>query len=211
MNPEPLVRIFADGRFDRSLNACRVFDCIAGHLDWRVEAQDVAAFLFTPYGEARDHGGAAAFGELCECQIGAGLLAEELHERGIISRRILIDENADGLVVAKERVRDRARKIALREQGVTGKRAPRFDEIVNQRIIQRAHDDAHFLGEQGVGKCAEFPVAQMRGGEQDTFAVGFRLFVVLKAFVLNGSSRATLVWPMEGKRARATSKRPMDW
>src|SRR5579864_6860427 len=112
VNPEPLARMLADHVLQQRMQAAGVIGGIAGHGDGRVKAQDVAALLAGPQSESGDNGGAGSRGDLSKRGVGAGGRAEEVDEDAFLERGILIDQDADRLVLL-QRAQDGARAIPL--------------------------------------------------------------------------------------------------
>src|SRR5207248_2755806 len=98
MDPEPLVRRFANRSLDRGLNAPRVVDRVARDFNFRIEAQNVTVLALAPESESRNHRRAASPGKPGEGEVGAGELSKKRHERPVIRRRVLIHQDTDGLV-----------------------------------------------------------------------------------------------------------------
>ena len=67
---------------------------------------------------------------------------------------------------------------------------------VDEGIVERADDHVHGRREQGVGKGAELPVAQVRGGEEHAAAFADGVFEVLGAFT---ADPARQVVPANGR------------
>ncbi len=157
---------------------------VAGDFEGRVEAEDVAALGFGPEGEAGDDGGSGAGGDFDEGGVGAGLDAEEIDEDAFGEGGVLIDENADGFV-RLEGAEDGAGGFLFLDEEVAGEAAAALDERIDAGVVERANDDVHGFGHEGVGEGAEFPIAEMGGGEEDAKAGGFGALEVFEALVAN--------------------------
>ena len=127
MNPQPLIGILADHGFQQRVYALRVRLNVAGHLDRRIEAQDVALLGFRPQRESRNHGRSAVMRELDEGGAGAGLVPEEIDEHALVERGVLVDQNADGLA-RRQRPQNFARGFFLLDDVIAGKRAALLDQ-----------------------------------------------------------------------------------
>ena len=73
---------------------------------------------------------------------------------------------------------------------------------------QRAHDDVHRLGQQGVGEGAEFPVARDARWRTGLPCPAASLFVVFEALVADPV--VDVAPSICGNRAKATRMRPME-
>ena len=184
MNPEPLIGVLADDGFEDGVEALGIDGRVAGDLKRRVEAEDVATLPFRPEGEAGDDGGAGAGGEFDEGGVGAGLEAEEIDEDAFGEGGVLIDENTDGFV-RLQGTEDGAGGFFLFDEEVAGEAAAALDERVDAGVVERADDDVHRLGHEGVRERAQFPIAEMGGGEEDALACGFSALEVFEAFIAN--------------------------
>ena len=80
MNPQPLIGVLADDRFQLRMHALGIRGDIASHVDFGIETNNIARFLGFPEGKAGNHGGSGVVGELDESGSGAGLAAEEIDE-----------------------------------------------------------------------------------------------------------------------------------
>ena|SRR5580704_4597741 len=115
--------------------------------------------------------GSAMLREFRESRSGAGFLSEEIYEYPLIEGGVLIDENADGAACFKG-LQYASRSVLFLDDMVAGKRPIAFNEDIEARIVERAHDDMHRSRHPGVGESTELPVAEMRGGDQDSAAPG---------------------------------------
>ena len=184
VDPKPLVRVGADGGFERVLDALGIDEGISGDADGGIELQDVFPFPWGPDSIARDDGGAGAGGEFCEGRADAGLATEEVHEEAFVEADVLIDQDADGLV-GGEGPKDGPDTVGFADDDVAAADAAGVDEGVQKRVIEGADDDVHGLRHEGVGVGGELPVAEVKRGEEDAFALGFGGFIMFEAFVTN--------------------------
>jgi len=182
VDPEPLVGVLADDGFELAVEGLGVAGGVAGDFERWVETKHVLAFGFGPEGEAGDDGGAGVGGELGEACAGAGGDAEEIDEDTVVERGVLVDQDADGLVVA-EGFQDAAGGFAFGDEMVAGEGAAALDQGVDLGVVEWAEDHVHGGGEQGVGEGAELPIAEVRGGEEDAAALVEGGFEVLETFV----------------------------
>ena len=122
--------------------------------------------------------------EFREGGAGAGFPAEKLDEDALVERRVLIDENADGFACF-ESFQNAAGGVFFLDDVVAAEGSVALDERVNARIVERADDDVHRRGHPGVGERAEFPVAQVGGGNEDSSALGESGLEVFQAVITN--------------------------
>ncbi len=162
VDPHPLLGILPDNTFDSRVDALRVPFDVARYFNARIEPQRVLFGTFVPKCESRHHRSAGMVRKFNESRSGAGQLTKKIDEHALRCAGILIDQHADRLIVL-QCLNNRARRIAFEDQAISGKRAPLFDNRINQRIIERARHHVHRFGHQGVCERAEFPIAQMRG------------------------------------------------
>ena len=104
--------MLADHFFKFCMQALRVLGSVAGHWHRRIEAQDVTAFLFGPDRETGDHGRSGVRGDFGEAGVGASAGAEEIDEDAFLERGVLIDQDADRLVLMQG-AEDGAGAVAL--------------------------------------------------------------------------------------------------
>src|SRR6266404_4644348 len=117
MDPEPLVRILPDDAFQQRMKRLSVLSRIAGHRYGRIEAQDVPLFRLRPERETGDYGRSGMRGDLGEPRARARRYAEEVDKDALLGRHVLIDENADCLVVL-ERLQDGSSEFLLPDQSI---------------------------------------------------------------------------------------------
>ena len=94
VDPEPLVRVFANGVFDRLLDGGGVGFDVAGDGDLGIEVQNVALLLSGPEGESGDDAGSAAGCDFGEGGAAAGGFSEEIDEGAGFGDHVLVDQNA---------------------------------------------------------------------------------------------------------------------
>src|SRR5580692_1187881 len=106
-----------------------------------------------------------------------------------------------------QRSKDRSCTVPFYNQMITRKPAAIFYQPVDAGIIQWPDHDVHRLGHQSVGEGAEFPIAEMRGGEQNAASGLFRFEIVLQAFV---ADPLMYVLAIELGKAREHPDKPRD-
>ena len=102
---------------------------IAGHSRGGIESEHVAALFRRPEGEAGNHRGSRARGQLGKPRARAGWDTEEIDERALLHGRILVDQYTDGLV-GGQRLNDAARVVLLAQHAVA--------ESVRRRSTRRS-------------------------------------------------------------------------
>lgn len=100
MNPEPLIRIFADHAFEHGMDPLGVLLDVSGHRDLGIKAEDIALLRFGPESESRHHWRIAVVCELYESCAGARFHAEEIYEDAFRKADVLVDQNAYGFSCA---------------------------------------------------------------------------------------------------------------
>lgn len=182
VNPKPLAGMLADNLFKDSVQALGIGCRVARYLKWRMKFEDVSLFVFIPNREAWDDGRSGLGGDLGEGGVGARGGAEEVDEDAFVERRVLIDQDADGFVLM-ERAQNGSGGVPFGDQVVARKLTALFDHSIDGGIIERADHDVHRLGHQGVGEGAEFPVAEVGGGEEDASASLLGVQKMFQSFV----------------------------
>src|SRR5579872_6816179 len=94
---------------------------------------------------------------------------EKIDEHALIERGVLIDENPHG-IPRFERFQDTSRRILLFNDVIAGQTAITFDQRVDSRIVDGTYNNMHRRRHPRMCECAKFPVAQVRGGDQDPAA-----------------------------------------
>src|SRR5579872_164671 len=96
VDPQTLVRVLADDRFEPRVQRFGIRGGVAGHWHRRIEPQNVPAFLGGPYCESGNDGCAAVGRQLRETSAGRRRDPEEIHKDAGIERGVLVDEDPDG-------------------------------------------------------------------------------------------------------------------
>jgi len=159
-----------------------VFGGIARNLKWGMKFKNVSPFIFVPNREAGNDGGSGLCGDLGEGGVGAGGGAEEVDEDAFVERGVLIDQDTDGFVLM-ERAEDGSRGVPFDDQVIARKLTALFDQTVDGGIVERPDHDVHRLGHEGVREGAEFPVAEVGGGEEDAAVGLFGFQIIFESFV----------------------------
>ena len=73
--------------------------------------------------------------------------------------------------------------VPFHDEAIAGELAAVLDQTVDTGIVERADHDVHRLGHERLREGAQFPVAEMRGGEEDAAPGLFGFEIVLEAFV----------------------------
>ena len=182
MDPEPLVRVLANGVFDGFLDRGGVGLDVACHGDFGVEVQDMALLL----SDQKANPGMTA------APLRAAILAKvvPLHaglpkkstKAPCFRNHVLVDQYSDRFV-SPQSLQNRTGEIALADEVVAGHAAAALHEGVETGIVERADHYSHRRGQDGVSVGAELPVSQVSGGEKDAFAASHGDFEVLVAVV----------------------------
>src|SRR5262249_26566465 len=98
VDPQPLVRIFADHRFELPVERLGVGNRVAGDRDGWIEFQHEALLARLPNRKTRDHGRAGMRRKTRERAAGTSRNSEEVDEHSLVRRHVLVDENADRLI-----------------------------------------------------------------------------------------------------------------
>src|SRR6185437_4286742 len=96
VNPHPLIRITPDNLFQRGMNALRIRRLIAGHFNWRIEPEHIAASIVIPEREPWNNLRSGVMRQLCEGRTGTSKAAEKIDEDALARAGVLIDQDADG-------------------------------------------------------------------------------------------------------------------
>ena len=169
MNPEPLAGILADHVFQDGVQALGVLGRVAGHLERRIEAQDVALLASDQSANPGMTAAPVRAAILANAVLAQAGVPKKLTKTPSCERRVLIDQNADRLVLLQG-AQNGSGAVPFLDQVIAGKLAALFDQAIDARIVERPDHDVHRLGHQAVGEGAELPIAQVRGGEQDAVA-----------------------------------------
>ena len=70
--------------------------------------------------------------------------------------------------------------------------------MIHERVIERANHDAHWLGHEGVGEGAEFPIAEVSGGDEDASALLFGGLVMFETLIGNPIANVLFI---DGRKA----------
>ena len=132
----------------------------------------IASLGVRPERVTRDHCCARSLRDSDECSSRACCDSEEVHER-----RLRPEAHSDRS--ARRRLRFAVRPEESRgqhlfsDQGISGRGAVFRNCSIDQRIIERTHDNMHRLGHQRMSKRAQFPSTHVRSREQHSFAPRF--------------------------------------
>lgn len=166
------------------VDALRILLNIAGHLDFRIESQNVAPVFFYPQRVPRDDRSSAMMCEFRECTPGAGLRSEKVDKHTFVDRRVLIDQDTDRSS-RFERPENIARGISFADDVVTAERSMVFDQGIEPQIIQRSDDDVHRRRHPRMRKRTQFPIPEVRRGHQDATSTGQRTGEILQTVVMD--------------------------
>ena len=182
MDPEPLVRSFADGHLDRMLDSAGIFHRVAGDLDLGVEPQNVAALR-------RDSTPRNPESQPLHCARRASRTSDW---RRRASRKTARTRHCPRNCSDRPESR-RVRSFAAPGGWTARSRASKaayfptaraaFRRCIDRRIVERPHHHVHRFGQQRVRIGAQLPVAQMGGGKQHAVAALFRPLIVFEAFI----------------------------
>ena len=105
--------------------------------------------------------------------VAAGRL-KNVHVDGVGRLHVLIDQKRHGLVRI-ERAQHPANRAAAVEDGIASARTDRFEQIVQQRVVERSRQHGHRLHRQCMDERVDFPEAEMPRVEQDSAVLRVRV------------------------------------
>ena len=175
VNPEPLVWERPHVAFDGGGEARGVDLDVANvvaradEFDDGAAAEDELPAPLVPGRADGDHGGVGAQGEGGDAGGRAGEAAEEGDEDALALLRVEVGEDAERAALF-EQAQGRARGHFFINRPVAEARPQALDKRVDERVVNRAHEEADRLVEGGVCEAEEFPSAEVRGEEDDAAA-----------------------------------------
>ena len=147
--------------------------------------------------EHRDDGRAGAQRQRGDGGSGRRRPVEKVHVEGVGGLDVLIDQDGDRLVVAK-RPQDAPDGAAAVDHGVSRPPAHPFEQVVQQRVVERPREQRHRLQHERVHEGVDLPVAEVSREEQRPLPHGMRRLDAILPFELHagqhllGAHRAEL-------------------
>lgn len=182
MNPHPLVGITPDNLFQGRVDALGIGRWIAAHFNLRIKTEHIAAGIFVPKRKTWNNRRPTVMRQLSEHRARTSKPAEKVDENAFRNSGVLIDEDADRLIIL-QRLDYGTRRVLFVNQPVSGESAAILYQGVDTRVIQRPNHNVQWLRHDGMRESAEFPVAEMRRCDQDAAAGAFRGQIIVKPFV----------------------------